>query len=69
MFFLINKYDFHYVQFIMVFDGSILNRPIVAATVKDEYEKVLTLLNAELARERVSGLNRVQYIIYTYLNI
>lgn len=38
----------------MVFDGSVLNRPIVAATVKDQYNKVLTLLNDELGRERVS---------------
>lgn len=62
---IVMKY-FQYVQFIMVFDGSVLNRPIVAATLKDQYDKVLILLNDEIAQERVSGQNRVKN---TYINI
>lgn len=37
----------------MVFGVAVLNRTIVAATVKDQYEKVLDLLNLELFRETV----------------
>lgn len=37
----------------MVFGVAVLNRKTVAAAVKDQYEKVLDLLNLELFQEIV----------------
>lgn len=50
-------------QFIMVFGTSVLNRPVVAAVVKEHHENVLNLLNLELARENVSAVNCIVVII------
>jgi hypothetical protein len=38
----------------MIFGSTVLNRPIVAAVVEKYYEKVLDLIELELAREFVS---------------
>lgn len=43
-----------YLQFIMVFGSAVLNRPMVAAAVEKHYEKVLDLLDQDLAQELVS---------------
>ncbi|KAL4088975.1 hypothetical protein QTP88_024053 [Uroleucon formosanum] len=50
--------SFH--KFLMIFGSAVLNRPIVAAVVEKYYEKVLDLLDQDLAREfkiidRLSG--------------
>jgi len=53
-------YDFNfflYLQFLMIFGTAVFNRPIVAAAVKDQYDKVLNLLSLELSRVKVSGLD------------
>jgi len=39
----------------MVFGVAVLNRPIVAASVVENYEKLLNILNLELIRANVSG--------------
>jgi len=41
-------------QFIMVFGAAVLNRPTVAAVVKDHHVKILNMLESELVREKVS---------------
>lgn len=38
----------------MVFSAAVLNRPIVATVVKKHYDKVLDLIDQELAIEKVS---------------
>ncbi|XP_022163545.1 dynein heavy chain 17, axonemal-like [Myzus persicae] len=57
--------SFH--KFIMVFGSAVLNRPMVAAAVEKHYEKVLDLLDQDLAQElkiidRLSGTGMVTEI-------
>lgn len=46
---------FSNLQFIAVFGASVLNRPIVAASVAENYNKLLNLLSLELVQVNVSS--------------
>lgn len=46
---------FSNLQFIAIFGTSVLNRPIVAASVAENYNKLLNLLSLELVQVNVSS--------------